>query len=193
MQCLEDKCVAGMNTENIRFLINEIVRLFAKGGLYMEIGTYQGCSLLSAALFNSSTKCVGIDNFSLFDPKKDNEQYLQSNLAKFDNPQNIHLCRGDYKDVIPKYFEQRDNTKVHVYFYDGPHSFVDQLEGLEIVLPYLARECVILVDDLNVPEVERANRQFLRHNSNFRSVFRVRTDGEDPFTWWNGFEIIATI
>jgi hypothetical protein len=193
MQCLKDKGVEGMNTENIRFLINEVVKRVAQGGLYMEVGAYQGCSLLSAAIFNSDTECVGIDNFSQFDPEQVNENRLKSNLAKFDNPKNIHLYRGDYKDVIPEYFRRTDNLKVHVYFYDGPHSFVDQLEGLEIVLPYLAKECVILVDDLNVPEVERANRTFLRQNSDFRSIFRVKTNGVDPLTWWNGFEVIATI
>lgn len=193
MRCLADQGVDGMSTENIRFLINEVVKRFAEGGLYMEVGTYRGCSLLSAALYNARTQCVGVDNFSLFDPEQENEKYLKSHLAKFDNPKNIQLRKGDYSDVVPEYFKHRSDLKVNVYFYDGPHSFEDQLKGLEIVRPHLARESIVLVDDLNVPEVERANRIFLRQNPNFRSVFRVKTNGENPLTWWNGFEVIATI
>jgi cephalosporin hydroxylase len=159
----------------------------------MEVGTYRGCSLLSAALFNSDIECVGIDDFSQFDPKQENEKYLRDNINKFENPKNITLCNGNFEEVIPKYFRQNTNSKIQVYFYDGSHSFADQLRGLDIVRPYLATECIILVDDLNVPEVERANKKFLRNNPKFRSVFRIKTHGDDPKTWWNGFEVIATI
>ncbi|MCX5704222.1 MAG: hypothetical protein NT066_07020 [Candidatus Omnitrophica bacterium] len=88
MEVIEKK-VSGANTENIRFLINEIVKRFAKSGVYLEIGTFRGSSILSAALFNTSTRCIGIDDFSQFNPDGKNEIILKENLEKFGNPKNI--------------------------------------------------------------------------------------------------------
>jgi len=73
MDTLRKKNVWSMSTENIKFFINEAVRRLARDGVYFEVGVFHGCSLLSAALFNYSTRCIGIDNFSQFDPEGKNE------------------------------------------------------------------------------------------------------------------------
>jgi len=81
--------------------------------------------------------------------------------------------------------------KVNVYYYDGDHSYENQIEGLNILLPYLAHKCIILVDDINGEEVEEANKYFVKENPNFKSVFKIRTKGTNSIDWWNGFEVIA--
>ena len=86
MSVLEENGVKGMSTENIRYAINEIVRLFAADGLYVEVGSWKGCSLMSASLYNPSTECIGIDDFSQWDTKnrkdiKDGIEKLKIELA----------------------------------------------------------------------------------------------------------------
>ena len=149
MRVIRLKEVSGMCTENVSFLINEIVRVIAYKGVYLEVGTFNGYSLFSAALFNPKTRCIGIDNFSQFDSSCNNENILKTNIKKFPDLKNIEFYNMDYKDAIGCLFSKELNLKINVYYYDGNHSYKDQSEGLRIMLPYLSEKCIILVDDIN--------------------------------------------
>ena len=50
-----------MSRENIRFLINEIVR--QKGGVYFEAGAFQGAGLMCAS-FQTDALVIGCDDYS---------------------------------------------------------------------------------------------------------------------------------
>ena len=206
MRILNDKKVDGMSTENIRFLINEVVNKFAKNGVYMEVGVYRGCSLLSAALFNPSTRCIGIDNFSKFDffgvdfgGNEKNEDSFKSNLLKFGNPKNIEFYREDYEESIKNLFSKEPGLKVVVYYYDGDHSYQNQLDGLKLIIPYLAEKCILLVDDINDEAVEKAVNDFIKENPAFKVVFKIKTEAKERIAklgrgtedWWNGFAVIS--
>ena len=194
MKILKDNQIKGMSSENIRFFTNEIVKKFARGGIYLEVGMYRGCSLLSAALFNPTTRCIGIDNFSSSDPENKNKDILKNNLHKFGNPKNIEYYLMDYKQAIENIFFREPNLKIDVYYYDGSHSYKDQLNGLRIMLPHLSEKCVVLIDDVNRKGPEQANQDFIRKNSDFESVFKVKTKSDNShqkYNWWNGFEIIT--
>jgi protein O-GlcNAc transferase len=191
MAVLREKNVQGMGSENTRFLINEIVKRFAKNGIYLEVGTLCGNSLLSAALFNGSTRCIGIDNFSQYDTDGRNKRSLRDNLGKFSDPKNIEFYDQDYREAVSGIFSKEPALKINVYYYDGEHSYESQVEGLSIVLPYLADKCIILVDDINMGSVDRANKYFLRKNPDFKTAFKVRTKDNSSEDWWNGFEVIT--
>jgi len=205
MRILRENKIDCMSSENIQFMVNEIVKEFASSGVYLEVGIYRGCSLLSAALFNKNTRCIGIDNFSQFKDLsvskffdtgfptdyKNNEEVLKSNLLKFGNPENIEYYRMDYKEAISMLFSKEPDLKVDVYFYDGGHSYETQIEGLRIILPYLAKKSVILVDDINWGFVEKANEDFINENPEFNSEFKIKTKRNLSSDWWNGFEILA--
>ena len=191
MRVFDEINLVGMSTENIRFFINTIVGKFAKNSAYLEVGIFQGCSLLSAALFNSSTRCIGIDNFSNFDPNHENQHILKENLKKFPNLKNIEYYDKNYQGAIGELFAKEPDLKISVYYYDGSHDYENQLNGLRIMLPHLAKRCIILVDDINCECVEKANRVFISQNHDFRSVFRIKTYENATRTWWNGFEVIS--
>ena len=178
--------IRGMSTENICLLFNELVRIHAKGGTYLEVGTFWGRSVLSAALYNPSTRCITIDNFSQFGGSFGN---LQKGLDRFNLP-NIEFYNLDYKDAIAQIFEKEPDLKVDVYFYDGDHAYQHQVNGLNIMLPYLADNCVILVDDYNLEHVRQANDEFKAANPGFESVLRIRTPRNADRTWWNGIEVL---
>lgn len=191
MHILRENDVSGMSSENIRLFINEAVRRFAKNGVYLEVGTFQGCSLLSAALFNPSPRCIGIDNFSEFDQNNNNELILKKNLEKFHNPRNIEFYNQDYEECIQYLFSKEPTLNVNVYYYDGKHTYEDQAKGLKIMLPHLSYRCIILVDDINCTFVEEANRAFIKENKDFKSIFKIRTKGNGSDDWWNGFKVIS--
>ena len=191
MSILDIKGVAGMSTENTRFIINEIVRQYANAGVYLEVGIYRGCSLLSAALFNTATRCIGIDNFSQFDIDGVNEKTLKMHLEKFGNPKNIEYYKKDYKEALKDLFLKEPELRVNVYYYDGDHSYENQLEGLDIMVPHLAEKCVILVDDINWNQVKKANRDFIKRHRDFKLALIIRTKMNGSKDWWNGFSVIT--
>ncbi|HOJ77595.1 MAG TPA: class I SAM-dependent methyltransferase [Bacillota bacterium] len=190
MHILKERQVEGMSCENVRFLINLLVRTYAKDGIYLEIGIFRGCSLLSAALYNPSTRCIGVDNFHLYNSDGKNEEILKANLNKFSEVKNVEYYNMDYREAIRHLFSKEPNLKVNVYFYDGSHSFEDELEGLNMIVPHLAPKSVIIVDDLNYERVERAVNTFLNNNPTLKSVIKIKTEGNAE-TWWNGIEVIV--
>jgi predicted O-methyltransferase YrrM len=191
MSILKDKYnIDGMSTENIRLVINELVKIFAKNGLYVEVGTYQGCSLLSAALFNPSTICYGIDNFSQFDHDNINKDILIKNI-EISEVKNVRFYEGDYSEVIPAKFSEKS---IDVYFYDGEHSYDSQISGLNIIKPYLKDTGIIIVDDASWPEPRKANNDWLKDNPEYSILelsiknYDIEKNCNNPY-WWNGLSI----
>lgn len=185
MRIIGEKEVDGMNTENVRYLINEIVRVYAPLGTYLEVGSFRGASLLSAAIFNNSTLCIGVENFSGFNKDGANEEVLNRNLIKF-GLDNVRLEKMDFRRGFAGIGKRLD-----VYFYDGHHDYEDQIMGLEMSLPFLKEECVIIVDDTNWPQPDAANKKFLDRNRDFRSLLSIKTTTETDLGWWNGIEVMG--
>lgn len=225
MVWIEEAGIRGMSSENVRFVINEVVRTIPdctwvppSGMFFVEVGSYQGCSLLSAVYKNyppfRNFSFLAIDDFSEFG---DNQRILEENIKKHtvDNC-TIQFIRGDYKTVIPEYFklfkvescECIDDTflkTVDVYLYDGNHSYQEQLTGLNIIKPYLSDKCVIIVDDAAWHDPHRANMDWLKENPDFETMFIshytpeewVRASEDEKIamvnhpTWWNGIRLFS--
>jgi len=218
---IADVGINGMSSENVRWVINEIVRYVSGFSLvseiktfFVEVGSYQGCSLLAAVHKNQppygNCSFLAIDDFSEFG---DNQKILEENIKKYtvDNG-TVQFLRGDYKTVIPEYFKMfYDDTgkvllkTVDVYLYDGNHSYQEQLTGLNIIRPYLSPKCVIIVDDAAWPDPHRANMDWLKENPDFNSILISHYTPEEweaaneeekiamvnhP-TWWNGLRLFS--
>jgi len=186
MDIIKTLNIKGMNTENIRFIINDLVKKYAK--TYLEIGTYQGSSIISAAIFNNNVRCIAIDNFSQFDNNGVNKSILLNNIKNAEI-NNIELIDKDYKIAITELFKNEPNLKIDIYFYDGNHSYENQLNGLNIIKPYLSKSCIIFIDDTNYDRVLKANQHWLTENTDFKS-FNIDTPKNGHNTWWNGFSIL---
>lgn len=208
MKVISDKNINGHSSENIRFIINECVRRYAK--TYLEIGVFQGCSIISAAIYNEHVECIGIDSF-IGMGKNSSVKRVNNNLSKL-NLKNVQIIQNDYQEGLLKLFLNRPDLKIDVYFYDGDHSYEHQKKGLDIIKPYLNEKCVILVDDAIWVDVNRANMDWLEENKDFKTLFfhhstpeKYKTEIEkegcsikDPYfveeqkkknLWWNGLRI----
>lgn len=174
-----------MNTPLIRGLINSLVR--HTGGPYLEIGTYRGVSLLAAAWRNSGTLCMSVDDFSQFDRDHLNYEITKQRIESASLSENgtMVLHRNDFR----RFFQTWDHSNFRVYFYDGPHTYDDQLAGLELVLPILHPDAYIIVDDTNWQEVREANTVF-RCRHGWEVVFERRTKANGSADWWNGIEVM---
>lgn len=139
---------------------------------YLEIGVYQGLTLVSAALAAPRLACLGIDNFVTLDPEGKNKRIANERIQKFKIP-NATLIDSDFEEAIAKLDALLLERKIGVYFIDGPHDYRSQMVCLLVAKRYLHDNAVIVVDDANYPDVRRANRDFLLGHSNFRLAFEA--------------------
>ncbi|MEI2420994.1 hypothetical protein V6O07_12035, partial [Arthrospira platensis SPKY2] len=65
--------LTGLSGEKIIASLQRLATLFSQEEdvCYLEVGVFQGLTLISTALSCPQIKCYGIDNFAQFDPKKE--------------------------------------------------------------------------------------------------------------------------
>ncbi len=167
----------------------------------MEVGVYQGLTLLSVAHAAPDVPVFGIDNYSQFDPEHTNRSIVESRKRSL-GADNANLIDQDFEVALAGLRDHIGPLDVGVYFIDGPHDYRSQLMCLEMMLPYLADNAVVVVDDCNYEHVRQANADFLRTHPSFALAFEAYT-GAHPSNmddeaqslaragWWNGINVIV--
>lgn len=167
---------------------------------YLEIGVFQGLTLLSVASSAPSMPCHGIDNFAFFDPAGENLDIVKARRAAL-GADNANLINEDYEDALQGLDRHVAGRRIAVLFVDGPHDYRSQLMCLQLALPHLHEQAIIVVDDSNYAHVRQANRDFLVTHPEFRLLFEaytqchpgnMRQDEHDDARkgWWNGVNIL---
>jgi hypothetical protein len=173
-----------MSTVANALLINKAVNLMPENQCYVNVGVWHGFSFLAGMLGNIDKKCIGIDNFSEFGgPRLEfRKRYLD---ARSDNH---HFFEMDYK----QYFEaiHKPENKIGFYFYDGEHSYANQLDGLRIAEQFLADDALIMVDDTNWEAPYKATKDFIETSDyNYKIILDEKTCSNGHPTFWNGILI----
>ncbi|MBI5162511.1 MAG: class I SAM-dependent methyltransferase [Magnetospirillum sp.] len=143
---------------------------------YLEVGVFQGLSLLSVAIEHPDFACFGVDNFSILDPKGENLGIVQERTARL-KATNATLINMDFEAALERIDTLTGGRKVAVYFIDGAHDYRSQLMGLLLIKPHLAEQAVIVVDDANYPDVRQSTRDFLVSHPEFKMVFEAYSAG----------------
>jgi predicted O-methyltransferase YrrM len=183
-------------------LLQRLARLLAGQGdaCYLEIGVYQGASLLAVAAAAPRLACFGIDDFSLLDPKGENLRIVEGRLARL-GAKNATLVNLGFEEALAD-LARVGGRKIGLYFADGPHDYRSQLMALMLALPHLDERAVVVVDDANYPFVRQATRDFLLAQPRYKMVFEAYSPAHpanmDPQTrrrheagWLNGVHVLA--
>jgi hypothetical protein len=198
----DDKVLSGFSGNSLVGTLQRLSKeILDENTCYLEIGVFQGLTLLSSSMSNKSSSFYGIDNFAFFDKDNKNEKLIKQRKSKL-NIENAHLINMDYEDALENLSKYIGDKKIGVYFVDGPHDYRSQLMCLLLAKPFLADNCVILVDDSNYSHVRQANRDFLISNPEFKMVFQSYTkahpdnlSGKDKEAavdgWWDGINILV--
>lgn len=171
------------------------------GGSYLEIGTFQGLTLLSVAKILKYENAFGIDNFSQFDSECKNQQIIKNRMNS-NNITNAILINEDFEDALDNLEQYIGKKKIGVYFVDGPHDYRSQFMCLGLAKPYLSDSAIIVIDDCNYPHVRQATRDFLICNPEFKLFFEAYTEchpgnmtkvenNKAMEGWWNGVNILV--
>lgn len=172
-----------MSTFPIATIIQRAVRGLPTGAAYLNIGVWQGYTLLAGMLGNPGSRVIGVDNFSQF--KGAREGFLERfDRLKSDRHSFFEL---DYRE----YFAREHHGPIGFYYYDGDHGYEHQLEGLRLAEPYFTEDCYVLVDDTNWPEPRAGTLDFISGSANrYEVLLDQRTAWNGHPTFWNGVMLL---
>lgn len=166
--------IDGMVCTKIRHFLNAICSM--DKCRYLEVGSWQGASLTAALYDNFNTYGVGIEDFSMFDPKKINELKLRKNLSTFLSKIGVELINENCWSINFSVFKSPFN----VYFYDGRHLQETQQMAFTYFNPILTDPFIAIIDDWNVKEVRKGTRDafdILGYEVLFECVLSPKTIG----------------
>lgn len=168
---------------------------------YVEIGIYQGLTLLANAFANPLAKCIGIDNFSLFNEGLENKSIVKKRMDSL-GVHNAQVIDMDFEDGLRELPALNKDMKVNVFFVDGAHDYRSQLVPLLRIKPLMAANGVIIIDDANYPHVRQATIDFLESEPEYALLCEAYTEAhpanlsgkakeEALAGWWNGVNVLV--
>jgi hypothetical protein len=195
--------LSGFSGEKIIGLLQRLARGIEplENICYVEIGVFQGLTLLSVALAAPKLKAYGIDNFCQFDSDEKNKQLILERQHRL-SLRSVSVIDCDYDEAMRRFQEFAPEQKIGLLFVDGPHDYRSQLLSILLALPHLAEGAVIVVDDCNYEHVRLATRDLLVIDPMIKLVFEAYTpahplnidigqDSDMRFGWWNGIHVLV--
>ena len=193
-----DDIVAGVPNlaeENNLALVNLAASLREPGESYVEVGTYMGASLIAAMRGNEDEDFVAMDNFS-FGPievkgralPKAGRGQLDEYLERF-GARGATVLEGDALELLRG--GALAGRRVGVFYYDASHAYEHTVGALQAVEPHLAGRALMLVDDYDWEEVERATRDYIEGQPKARMLLEIGGEDKGLPQWWEGVAVIA--
>lgn len=185
--------VQGMSSPKVCNLLNKLVANMDEGEHYLEIGCYKGLTLVSAAYRNPGKTCMGCDKIRFWS-RSTGEFWFQVKKELFDN---IARYRAESAEIdfhhmkSQEFFRRRLAPKpVGVYFYDGDHSYEGTRSHVVAAADSLSKKSVLLMDDWNDPEIQRATADGMAE-AGLEVLWKRELAGtnQDKTSWWNGLAV----
>jgi predicted O-methyltransferase YrrM len=177
--------VENLARENNLVLLNVAASCLGPEEAYVEVGVFHGASLISAMLGNEERRFVGIDSFGFRDATLEG---VERNVERF----GLHrpeILVGDVFELVPA--GALGDVRIGVWYYDASHSYEAQLQGLQVAEPSLAPGALLIVDDTDWEDVERAVDDYLEGQPRARQILAL--DGKDRGSpqWWEGMRVLV--
>lgn len=141
------RLLEGMSGQRFRSLLNKLIKIPISGS-YLEIGTFKGSTAISA-LYQNQRTAILIDNWSEFGGPKET---ALKNLMRH--------CPTAVLNIVDQSFDDfcKVNTreKIAVYFYDGGHSFEEQMMAVKFIDKLNFDKLIFIVDDFRWETVQKA-------------------------------------
>lgn len=139
--------IQGMSGRRYRNFINILIRNIPSP-VYLEVGSWVGSTACSVIANNPHAVATCIDNSSKFGGPK---EIFDENLSR------AMRTNGGVAKLIEADFRSVDFSKIgpkaNVFFFDGPHTELDQFDGIMMALPALQETFVLVVNDFNWEQV----------------------------------------
>ncbi len=183
--------VEGLSSPQVCNFLNRLVAAMDPGDTYLEIGTWKGLTLCSAAHGNVGKLCYACDKFRFW-----GKFTGPGVLAKWSLYRNVdRYSKGGaqvrfFHTTSQKLFAQKlVPPRVRVYFYDGDHSYEGTYHGVVAAAPLLTDSSILLMDDWNDPVIRKATYDGIRDAGLTIEWERHLEGGHDTGGWWNGLAV----
>ena len=176
----------GMSGYKTRHFYNNICSL--DNCRYLEIGTWHGSSSISS-MYKNNINGIFIDNYSLFDGKKD---FFLESVEKYKTNSKYLLLDNDCWKV-----NLAGLQTINTYLYDGPHEYKDHYNAIKYYYPLLEENCIVIIDDWSWEIVRHGTLDAFRDlNTNIKFQYEIITEQphyheEGKKGWWNGIGIFV--
>ncbi len=183
--------VQGMTTPSTMHLLNLAVQHLSPNECYLEVGTWRGATLIGALLGNDALG-VAIDDDTMNEhdgDERESRDVWYDNVFKFDIGIRAEYVNGS----VPSVWDEIGlRSNIGVYFFDGDKSTEDAAyEGLADVIPFLADEALIFIDDANEITVRLAAHKLERtYPSQVVKILDIPTPGNCWPCFWNGIMVL---
>jgi predicted O-methyltransferase YrrM len=177
--------VENLARENNLALLNLAARCLEGDEAYVEVGVFHGASLIAAMLGNEGKRFVGIDSGAFPDATPEN---VRANLARYGLAL-PELIAGDAFELVPA-GALRD-VAIGVWYYDAAHSYEAQVEGLRIAEPRLVPGALVIVDDTDWDDVDRALDDYLAEQPRARRLLTIDGKSRGAPQWWEGMQVLV--
>lgn len=186
--------VRGMTASKNQRLLNLAFSCLPADEAYLEVGTYQGKTLVSALLHNPPRQAYACDNFSEF-AQSEGEAILQRNLARHGLSGRVTFLNADFRTALRP---DRIRHPIGLYLNDGAHDEESQYLGIRLCEPLLADEALVVVDDWRHAAdsgswAEAGTKRGIaesRHEWTVLYELPARHNG-DHAMWWNGVGVLT--
>jgi predicted O-methyltransferase YrrM len=177
--------VENLARENNLALLNLAAHCLGPGEAYVEVGVFHGASLIAAMLGNEGKRFVGIDSFEFRDASLEK---VEANLARY-GLELPEIVVGDAFELVPA--GALEDVVIGVWYYDASHSYEAQLEGLRIAESHLAPGALVIVDDTDWDDVDRAMDDYVASQTRARRVLTIDGKSRGAPQWWEGMQVLV--
>ncbi len=186
------KAVQGMTTPSTMHLLNLAVQHLGPNECYLEVGTWRGATLIGALLGNDA-QGIAIDDDSMNEHDGDERE---SREVWYDNVFTFGIgARAEYVNGnVPSIWNTLGlRSNIGVYLFDGDKATeCAAYAGLAGVIPFLADEALIFIDDANEITVRLAAHKLERaYPDQVVKILDIPTPGNCWPAWWNGIMALS--
>ena len=177
--------VENLASENVLALLNLAASCLGPGEAYVEVGVFHGASLIAAMLGNEDRRFIAVDSFVLRDGSPET---VEENLGRFGlRLPELHV--GDAFELVPQ--GALEGVPVGVWYYDAAHDYDSQVEGLRMAEPLLVPGALLIVDDTDWDEVERAMDDYVTGQPRARRLLTIEGKDRGFPQWWEGTQVLV--
>jgi predicted O-methyltransferase YrrM len=177
--------LGGLAQENNLALLNLAASLLGPGECYVELGSFKGTSLVSAMLGNEDKEFLAIDNFALAGGSR---AQLEANLRSF-GLEPPEILEGDVLELLLS--DALAGRNVGVCYWDLLHTYEPQLAGLRLLEQHLSPGALVIVDDTDWEEVDRALTDYFATQPRARRLVTIDGDRRGQQWWWEGMVVLV--
>lgn len=114
-EVFSSEILTGFSGEKLVGSLQRLTKLLVdEDSCYLEVGVFQGKTLLSVAKANEEADVFGIDNFAFFDKDQKNEKLINKRKELL-NCNNAYLINQDYEDALENLDQHIGEKKVSVF------------------------------------------------------------------------------